>query len=445
MNEISKTTKKSIYTFCRKLTLGYPKNEFTMENTSYMCGHVPDEISIDRSNGNDFILYGEYYWLYDKVLAELRGELVLEYLKDQELKDAFWYFTCEIIAGYQAYKDSDELNKKIDVFLNDFSKPLEDYEILIPILNIDVKDSKFKFNGITIKKLEEHFLEEYGIKKDKNAFHMKFFNHIVNKTGAIILEKGNNPNLVHKRARRKADFVIRILQASLSTNINLHDKNLLFKQDEYSFIRKKGNSSSIGGHLGTRYKPIPIEINKDSENKINKFLSSIPEVLEEGKLPPKFRELFVRAFTWVGRAIEEEDSDIKIINLSTALETILTTQNDKRKGETLAYRMLLLNTFIDKPFIDPANVLWIYELRSNIIHGSKLGIASNYEYSTMLHVAMDALINSLEVIRIKNLKVHNKFIDILESDGKKDQILNFLMGQSDEWSFKIKKHMEEKL
>ena len=413
-----------------------------MENTSHMWGRVPDGISIDRSNGNDLILYGEYYWLYVKVLDELGDELVLEYLTDQELKDALWYFMCEIIANHQIYKDSNKLKIKIDAFLDDLSKSLEDYEVLIPILNIDVKDSKFKYNGIIIKKLEVHCLEEYGIKKGKNAFQDKYFEHIVNKTGAIIQEKGNNPNLAYERARRKADLVIRILQASLSTRISLHDRNLLFKQDEYSFIRKKGDDSSVHGQWRTKYKPIPIEINKDYENGINKFLSNISEVLEEGKLPPKFRKRFERAITWIGRAIEEEDSGTKIINLSTALETILTTEGDSRKGETLAYRMLLLNTFIDKPFIDPVSVLLIYELRSSIIHGSELGIVSNAAYSTMLHAAMDALINSIEIIRTKDLKVHEDFIKTLESSHKRKQVLDFLGGRDDKWSRNIKKYMK---
>ncbi len=443
MNGISKETKKLFRKFCIKLTVEYPKSEFTEKSKSYMVGPVPDDIKIDRFKGNNFILYDEYYLLYREVLAELRSETCLEYLKDRELKDALWHFTCEIIADYKTYRDSNKLKKKIDVFLDSLSKPLEDYEVLIPILYLIVKDSEFTLDDVIIKKLDETFLKEYGIRGERNALHKKYFEEIVNKTGAIILEKGNNPELVCERAREKADFIIRILQTSLSTNRQLHDENVLFKQNESIFFRKKDIPSSVRGYWQRSYKPIPIEIDKNYENSINKFLSNIPEVLEEGKLPQKFRTLFVRALIWIGRGIEEEEPDIKIINLSTALETILTTLNDKRKGEALASRMLLLNAIVDKPFFHPAEVMRIYELRSKIVHGSELNIASKYEYLTMLYVVNDALLNSIEVIRTKGLKSHKKFIETLESNDKKEKILNWLEEQVDEGSLQIKEYMEK--
>jgi hypothetical protein len=447
MSEISKTTKKLIYDFSRKLTLEYPKDEITGESTAYMSYYVPDDIKIDRSNGNDFILYDEYYWLYHQVLAELKGEIVLEYLKDRELEDAFWHFTCEIIADYQIYKDSKKLKQKIDAFLHSLSKPLEDYEVLIPILNLDVKDSEFKFGDIILKKLKGLFLEEFGIKNESNAFKDNIFEKIVDKTGAIILVKGNSPELVVKRAKIKADLIIRILQTSISTNHKdiLYDNNLLFEQGEFIVHRRKIIPSFVGVQYKRKYEPILTEIGKDYAESINKFISNISEMLEEGKLESKLRDRFVRALTWIGRGIEEEDSDIKIIFLSTALETILTTFNDGRKGEALASRMLLLNTIVDKGFRHPANVLFIYELRSEIVHGSKLGTASNKEYFTMLHVTIETLINSIEVIRSKGLKSHTKFIATLDSHDKREQVINWLKKQSDDRSSKIKEHMEKNL
>lgn len=120
----------------------------------------------------------------------------------------------------------------------------------------------------------------------------------------------------------------------------------------------------------------------------------------------------------------------------------MTTSDDKRKGEALASRMLLLNTIVDKGFTHPANVLFIYELRSEIVHGSKLRITSNKEYFTLLHVTIETLINSIEVIRSKGLKSHNKFIATLDSHDKREQVINWLNKQTDVWSSQIKKHIE---
>jgi len=156
-------------------------------------------------------------------------------------------------------------------------------------------------------------------------------------------------------------------------------------------------------------------------------------------------ERFMIAIMWIGRAINEQDPNIKIIYLSTALEAVLTTPSDERKGETLAYRMLLLNIHVDKPFVHPAKVLWIYELRSKIIHGSKLAIASKDEYYTMKRVVVGTILNSLEVIRREGIKTHTQFIETLETYKDMQKVLEWLEKQGDKRSLTIKEHMERNL
>jgi hypothetical protein len=382
-----------------------------------MMSYVPTDIDIDRSKGDFFILYGEYYRLYLNVFTELRSESALEYLKDSELKNALWHFTWEIISRYSVYKNTGKLKEKIDVFLSDILRPLEEYEVLVPILYLDAKDLEIKIGDVVVKKFDEIALEEWGIRKDT-----KIFEEIVNKTMAIIPEKGNNPELVCDRARRKADFVIRILQVSISTNSLTSDQNTLFKQDENICCRKKDTPSSVGGWSQSCYKPFPIDIDENIEKSINNFLSSVPWILEEEKPPLKLRERFRWALAWIGRSIEEENPDIKIIYLSTALEAILTTISDEEKGKTLAYRMLLLNFHVEKPFTDPVKVLLIYELRSKIVHGSAMGIASHHEYLIMKHVAIETLRHSLEIVRKEGLRKHDKFIKAIESYNEKKSL-----------------------
>ena len=148
---------------------------------------------------------------------------------------------------------------------------------------------------------------------------------------------------------------------------------------------------------------------------------------------------------WIGRSIEEEDLDIKIINLSTALETILTDKSDKKKGETLAYRMLLLNAHVKRPFIHPAKVLGIYELRSDIIHGSQIGIASDHDYCTMRYAAIETLRHSLEVIHKFSLNDHENFIKTIKSYKESKKILDWLEELGDKGSLEIKKCMKKDL
>ncbi|MEM3449418.1 MAG: HEPN domain-containing protein [Nitrososphaerota archaeon] len=186
--------------------------------------------------------------------------------------------------------------------------------------------------------------------------------------------------------------------------------------------------------------PIPIEIDDNFQKSVEDFATKIQDIFKED-YSIDFSKRFVIAIKWIGRAIDEQDLDIKILYLSTALEAMLTSRSDRRKGETLAYRMLLLNSYLDKPFINPVRVLYVYELRSQIVHGGEVGIASKSDYYTMRRVVIDTLIKSIEFIRINGLKNYEEFIKALETPQHISQVLNWLQKQGDKLSIKIKKHM----
>ncbi|MCJ7615964.1 MAG: hypothetical protein MUO43_05455, partial [Desulfobacterales bacterium] len=153
------------------------------------------------------------------------------------------------------YAEKNQIDKK------DSSKQLEDYEVLIPILNLDVKDSEFRIGDIIVKKMGEKSLEEFGIKKEfKNILVKNLYENIVDKTAVIIPIRGNNITIICEDARKKADYAIRVLQVALSSQWGLTDLALLFKQDGIIYYRIKNNPSSVRGYWQRGYKPLGLEI-----------------------------------------------------------------------------------------------------------------------------------------------------------------------------------------
>ena len=102
--------------------------------------------------------------------------------------------------------------------------------------------------------------------------------------------------------------------------------------------------------------------------------------------------------------MRDRDYDDKIIALCAAMESLLTVRSDKMKGETLAYRLVLLNSFLERPFLNPFKLLWIYELRSKVIHGSSLNEATKAEYGTLRRVTRDTISNFISVAEAQNVK-----------------------------------------
>ena len=305
-----------------------------------------------------------------------------------------------------------------------------------------MKEITIRVGEVVLKRFDEKSLESWT-NLSKEECNPDIYRRIVDRSAAVILERGNNPRLICNRAREKTNFIIRVLQVALTTNRFIHDEETLFKTSEWVVYKRNGVVQAWwkGG-----YKPLLRELDKSLERNINSFLENVSDVLIEGKLPPRLRKCFLRALAWIGKSIAEENPDLKIVYLSTALESILSTRDDKKKGETLAYRMLLLNVFLGKTFAHPARILWIYELRSRIIHGSEISVASRREYLTMRRVARNTMKYAIEVIKKTSAKNKKRFIQAIESQEENvKKILDWLNKQGDEYSNSIKEHMKKRL
>lgn len=437
---VGRETARCIRKLCRSLVLEYPKDRYDPKRHPFhMSGYVPEDINKEQPPVD---LYGKYYLLYKEALNHLRKELALEYLRDRDLKDSLWHFVCEVITNISTFKDFEKLDGKISEFLSGVVRPIEEFEVLVPILGLDLKDAEIQIGQVVLKKSDEKNLEEWtGL--HKKECDPDIYSKFANRSVAAVHERGNNHRSVCDRARERVNFTIRVLQVALTTNPFIHDEETLFKQSEWIAYKR---NNVIEARWKRGYRPILREIDVSLGKNIGDFLRDIADVLVEERLPPRLRKCFVRSLTWVGRSIEEENIDIKIVYLSTALESILSTRDDEKKGETLAYRMLLLNVFLDETFAHPARILWIYELRSRIIHGSEISIASKRDYYTVRRVARNTIRYALEVVQRTSVIRKSEFIRVLESQNENiKRILDWLSKQGDELSIRIKRHMENRL
>lgn len=125
------------------------------------------------------------------------------------------------------------------------------------------------------------------------------------------------------------------------------------------------------------------------------------------------------------------------------METLLTSIADKRKGEAIAYRMVILDAIKDNAIRHPGDVLWIYILRSNVLHGSSLNEATNTEYHTMLEYARRTLKNYLEVMTERKLKKQNELFKLLEASPHAQTLVNWLGGFTDQRSKEIMLALKE--
>jgi len=142
----------------------------------------------------------------------------------------------------------------------------------------------------------------------------------------------------------------------------------------------------------------------------------VEDLFKRNGIQGGIREHLVRGLEWIGGSITREDEDDKIVDLCTALETLLATKQDAKKGEHIALRMMLLHMHLGQPFFNPAEVLSIYEKRSEVIHGSRRRICTGSDYRTTRMITIEIFRNVLTYIRKNSITRHSRFIASLESD-----------------------------
>ena len=142
MESISYQTRKEIKRFCRNL-LDCNKELHSKDEADYDSS---DYVYSDRNILNKF----------DNILALLKKERCLEYLSDKEKETSILSLASEIISNVELYRrDSKEIDKKIDTYIENIVKPLDEFEFFIPIKNLSVNSTELKIGNVTIKNFKE--------------------------------------------------------------------------------------------------------------------------------------------------------------------------------------------------------------------------------------------------------------------------------------------------
>ncbi|MDP2920713.1 MAG: HEPN domain-containing protein [Dehalococcoidia bacterium] len=382
---------------------------------------VPDDIPNENRIG--YIgLDADGYAAYHHGLAQLRDEPELEYLSNDELDAHLGHLTSEMFLGSSLLKDDKRLNSLLKSFENRILKPLENYEVIIPILDLKLGGLPIEIAGIKLYDMTVEDAAAMGIEEGKPSCH-PWFEALVGHTTALVSSRGNDPEKVVERARGKLRTALNLLRLALvdhTTRIilwKIHDSQLMFKDGEYYLIRKEQDVSPSDTHMGwqlgsyrTNILTVDDKIYKQAEE-LNRFTQGlfVTQVIQGD-----IREHLVRAIEWIGSSIRRETNDDKMVDLCVALETLLATKQDGRKGELIALRSMLLCLHLKKPWFDPGFLLYLYDKRSGIVHGSRRGICTASDNSKGMMIAIEVFRDSLTHVEDNQITKHSKFIASLQ-------------------------------
>lgn len=293
-------------------------------------------------------------------------------------------------------------------------------EYLFPIKNISFKGSEFQIGEVIFKKLAS---KEILVRKSSIERSLDPYNGNLSDTYVAVKEIGIDLESMQENAVKRVDIALNILRVSLSLGMFFHDESALFSRTELIFHRKKGEMEyRYSWHRSRR--AIPIEFDPNELEECELCLNELSRNLFD--MPEGFFEPLRKATFWIDRSITEENLDLKIVCLHIALESMLTSIDRGRKGEDLAYRMLLLDFWADESAQWPRDVMKMYDQRSEIVHQGKIGFSTRKEYNKLRRKSIDILIKSLSFIKTNGIKSHKEFIKNLESEERMNELKSWL-------------------
>ena len=160
----------------------------------------------------------------------------------------------------------------------------------------------------------------------------------------------------------------------------------------------------------------------------------------------KLRDALLRSLEWTGMSITHESYDHKIVDLCTGLEAVLTTVDDPRKGEAIAFRFMLLSTALGRPFCPPGVLYDLYERRSRVVHGAALGECGKNDYLQLRLAAKQAVLNIIELDRAQGpIDRPSHLIRLLETRGHMKETIAWLEGCQDNATRKVTEYAKLRL
>lgn len=417
---LSKTTSDSLIKLSQLIRANIGEGGIGTE-FSFKWGKIPDDIEFDRTNGDSISIGGDEYRQYIQCLELLANEKEIEHSSKREIEKELWHLVCEIFANADKLKDPKALRKVINSFQDQLRKPLEEYEIIIPIENLQLGKYVHEINGVKLFQILPEFAEKWGIIKE-NKTHELFYKDAIDKVVALLSEYAADPTKAIARARNRVNTVLDVLRVALLVDHEprivgwrIHDEEMLFKQSEQAAAKKVG-LKNILFDWQRGFRPIQFKVDEVIARQMEASRQMIKDLLGSSGKKGHLENRLLRTLEWISNSVTRDELDDKVVDICTALETLLTTQDDLRKGECIALRTMLLCSKLGKSFFEPESVMNIYLKRSEIVHGSSRRVCTESDYRIGRTIALDTFCKSLSYIESRRIKKHKAFIDSLQDD-----------------------------
>ena len=393
-------------------------------------------------------LEGKAGQLYITALDSIESDPAFGNLARADLEAELDDLARDLAVNQERAKTSEELHKRITSFLCRLARPLEKYEVAFNVEGVEFGSVPLTIGDVTFQECSTELAKDLGIKETPGES-WGFFDKLVGQSVGIVTVNAGSDRKAEELAAGVFDRALNILRVCIvsSNPFAISDNQLLQRRGEYHALRKvKQQTRLVSSGAAIGFLPIDLGLTGKSTALTKDFIEQL-DPLYDGTVQVKLRDALLRSLEWIGVSITRENYDHKIVDLCTALEAVLTTVSDGKKGEAVAFRMMLLSMAIEAPFPYPRDVYRLYELRSRVVHGAALGVCGESDYIYLRRIAEKAVLDTITFIGGIQEEVNqpSQLIKLLESCERMEKAINKLGEWEDKDTRAVTKYAKERL
>jgi hypothetical protein len=401
-------------------------SDLNASSSPHLSGEVPVDLVTNemRSTGNTSIaIEGRLATLFYEALGSLRQESAVEHLSSNDLKNAIWYLVCDVWFNRNTIRTKEAIGNRLQEFVEAVAKPLSQYEVLLTIANLHIGVPSIAIDNFSLQQVTAEYWDSIGATQGTRLRTM-LTERLDGDCLISIRDSGTSPQRALERATVEAKRGLAIIRTYLSAHNGLSEEHFLFNVGTFYVVRDLAAGEVI--RIGSRAPRQPFPLRGLIEDQFIQKAKSQCEIIS--KSSADLKRYLNLALHWISESMLLESADSKILALCSALESLLCTKSDKRKGGILACRMVISRLVVKEHFPDPGLVLFIYELRSNIVHGSYAEICTDEEYSRLLWIARETLSCVVDYLSIHEVGSKAEYCRYLDHSPEASDLIKWLEG-----------------
>ena len=400
-----------------------------------------------REEPDGFFVTGKAAHLYIEALECLENDQAFEHLTRATLREALDGLVTDLEANREQMRKGAPLRQKVNNLVSKFAQPLMKYEVAFSIDGVNFDTETFTIGNVVFREFTPDLAEDWGFAAMTDMFRDKL-DEIIGQPAGIVSVDAGSPEKAAERGQEIFDRALNTLRVCIGsgTRAAILEEQLLQRRGGLRAIRQiKPGAKIVSTGGGRIFSYVNLELSGTLAESTRESISRLDD-LYDGTIQGKLRDALSRSLEWIGTSITREHYDDKVVDLCTALEAVLTTISDVRKGEAIALRIMLVAIALDITFPHPGAIYNLYKLRSQVVHGAALGVCGQKDYLALQMLAKETVQN---IITLNNalgpINRPSGLIKLLESSERIEEAMKWLERWEDDATRAVTKYAKSRV